>query len=544
MSHEQASSTLLKAKFGDAHPRDALAARRRHRGGRRPSAGARSRAFLRDDPRVRHEHVRRPLRRSTIPDARAPRFEVVLHLHSLDARGTASASRRASATTRATAPRSTALVAVWAGANWFERETFDMFGIIFRGHPDLRRILMYPEFEGHPLRKDYPADKTQPLVAVPRGDVREARAVRRRRGHALRPPDARRPHVAAIGAERRGRRSTRGEAELMEPHRSRARRRRARAPDRADAPQHGPVAPRDARHRPHRARALGRDHREGRRADRLPAPRLREDVRARHLDAGLPVRRPPATTSRRCSTTSASRSRSRSCSASTVPERCQCYRVILGELARICDHLTCNGAMAMELGAFTPFLWFIKAREMIWDILEEETGARLTHSFGRVGGMAQAADRRASRSMVRGVVPRDPRASSKRASSCSCKNRIFLDRLEGVGIISQARRASRSAWTGPCLRSTGVAYDVRKAHPYLDLRRGRLRRAGRQRRRQLRPLHGAPRRDPPERAHHRAGARADARRRARQRRRPARHPARRRTRSTRRSRAPSSTSSS
>src|SRR5512147_44388 len=62
----------------------------------------------------------------------------------------------------------------------------------------------------------------------------------------------------------------------------------------------------------------------------------------------------------------------------SVPERCQYYRMALGELARISDHLTAAGAMAMELGAFTPFLWMMKCREMIWDILEEETGARLT----------------------------------------------------------------------------------------------------------------------------------------------------------------------
>src|SRR5919198_3314953 len=70
-----------------------------------------------------------------------------------------------------------------------------------------------------------------------------------------------------------------------------------------------------------------------------------------------------------------------------VPERSQWYRMILGELSRIVDHLTCNGAMAMDLGAYTPYLWMMRAREMLYDVFEEETGARLTYSFGRVGGM-------------------------------------------------------------------------------------------------------------------------------------------------------------
>jgi len=148
----------------------------------------------------------------------------------------------------------------------------------------------------------------------------------------------------------------------------------------------------------------------------------------------------------------------------TVPERCQWYRMALGELARMSDHLTCDGAMAMELGAFTPFLWMIKGREMIWDLMEEETGARLTHSFGRVGGMAQPPtegfkeNARAVSAHILEIVAE--------VEKLLLGNRIFLDRLEGVGVVSAADAISLG-WTGPCLRASGVPYDVRKSHPYL-----------------------------------------------------------------------------
>jgi len=147
-----------------------------------------------------------------------------------------------------------------------------------------------------------------------------------------------------------------------------------------------------------------------------------------------------------------------------VPDRCQWYRMALGELARISDHLTCDGAMAMELGAFTPFLWFVKAREMVWDILEEETGARLTHSFGRVGGMAKppTAD---FKGLCRAALPKIL-GLVQEGEKMLLRNRIFIDRLENVGTISGAD-AVALGWTGPCLRATGVAYDIRKAHPYL-----------------------------------------------------------------------------
>ena len=146
-----------------------------------------------------------------------------------------------------------------------------------------------------------------------------------------------------------------------------------------------------------------------------------------------------------------------------VPERCEYYRVVLGELARICDHLTCNGASAMELGAFTPFLWMLKLRDFVWDILEEETGARMTHSFARIGGMAKPPTSTLRRH-IEELIPKFERTLVE-CEQTVLRNRIFLDRMEGVGILGK-ERAIELGVTGIMLRSTGVDYDVRKAHPY------------------------------------------------------------------------------
>ncbi|MFO0604370.1 MAG: NADH-quinone oxidoreductase subunit D [Polyangiales bacterium] len=148
----------------------------------------------------------------------------------------------------------------------------------------------------------------------------------------------------------------------------------------------------------------------------------------------------------------------------TVPRKCQLYRVILGELSRLSDHLTCNGAMAMELGAFTPFLWFLKAREWVWEACEEQTGARLTHSFFRIGGAAFAPTDKLD-SMCRAMLPRLLEVVAE-GESLLLKNRIFLDRTQGVGVLSKELALSMGA-SGPVLRSTGIDYDVRKDKPYL-----------------------------------------------------------------------------
>jgi NADH-quinone oxidoreductase subunit C len=125
--------------------------------------------FLRDDPECAMNHfiditaVDYPAR-----EPETPRFDVLLMVRSM------TKGHRARLRTRVGDKQELdSLVPVWAGADWTEREVFDMFGVRFKGHPDLRRILMYDEFEGHPLRKDYPIDRTQPLV--PYRDVPSAK---------------------------------------------------------------------------------------------------------------------------------------------------------------------------------------------------------------------------------------------------------------------------------------------------------------------------------------------------------------------------------
>ncbi len=118
--------------------------------------------FLRDDPRCAM-NMFVDITAVDYLGRQTPRFEVVMHLHSFERSHRVRLKARVGDEDGQNAEIDS-VVSVWRGANWFERETFDMFGVNFRGHPDLRRILMYPEFVGHPLRKDYPAEKSQPLI--------------------------------------------------------------------------------------------------------------------------------------------------------------------------------------------------------------------------------------------------------------------------------------------------------------------------------------------------------------------------------------------
>jgi NADH-quinone oxidoreductase subunit D len=146
-----------------------------------------------------------------------------------------------------------------------------------------------------------------------------------------------------------------------------------------------------------------------------------------------------------------------------ITERCKYIRVIMSEISRISDHLTCIGASAMELGAFTVFLYMIKAREFLWELVEEVTGARLTVSYARVGGVR--ADLPPGFAEKTSRAFKETRQVLGEVHQLLTGNRIFMDRMMGVGAISK-EDAIAYAITGPLLRACGVSYDVRRAQPY------------------------------------------------------------------------------
>jgi NADH-quinone oxidoreductase subunit D len=144
--------------------------------------------------------------------------------------------------------------------------------------------------------------------------------------------------------------------------------------------------------------------------------------------------------------------------------RCKYIRVIISELARISDHLLCTGAAALDLGAFTAFLYAFNLREQIYDIYEEMSGYRFHPGYTRVGGVLQDFNERVL-SRVHGLLASFPKVYAD-MEKLLFRNRIFLDRTRDVGTLSKADAIALGC-TGPMARASGVTYDIRKDEPYL-----------------------------------------------------------------------------
>lgn len=345
-------------------------------------------------------------------DRRAERFDVVYHLASIT-HGHRLRLKVSVAEADATVP---SVYGVWKAADWFEREAFDMFGIRFDGHPNLRRILCHPAFVGHPLRKDYDPGQRWLLREGEQHEPEWARTVQEDEDHFetqilnLGPS-----HPATHGTLRTvvrldGEVITQADVEIGYLHRCFEKM----------SEQHtwNQVIPY---------------------TDRLNycSSMMNGVGYALAVEQLLGVEAPP---------------------------RAQVIRVILSELSRIMDHIVDIGANLNDIGAMTPFLYMYEAREEIYSVLEACAGGRLTVSYVRIGGLANdvPAD---FESAVRWLLKRIPKLMSDMEKLIT-ENRIFRGRTEGIGALSAAE-ALDWGWTGPCLRASGVAYDVRKARPYL-----------------------------------------------------------------------------
>lgn len=146
-----------------------------------------------------------------------------------------------------------------------------------------------------------------------------------------------------------------------------------------------------------------------------------------------------------------------------TPKRVDYLRVIIMELARITDHLICNSVIGVDSGAFTGFLYVMQYRELVYEIYEEVCGSRLTTNIGRIGGFERNFTPVAFQKIEKFL--KEYPDVLKEFENLFTRNRIFMERTQGVGAIT-AERAMNYGFTGPNLRAAGVDYDVRVATPY------------------------------------------------------------------------------
>ncbi len=307
---------------------------------------------------------------------------------------------------------------VFKGYDWYEREVWDMFGVTFEGHPNLRRILTHEAFQGHALRKDYDAAQrwllTEKDVAtiIPKID----------------------PRFANLDTD-----FERVTLNLGPSHPA----------------THGTL--------------------------RIVVTLDGEKIIGADTEIGYLHR----CFEKMCETHTYQQSipftdRLNYCSAIinnvgysmaiekllgiTAPPRAQHIRLMLSEFMRLSDHIICIGTNLVDMGALTNFWYLFQPREEILGLVESCSGARLLPTYTRIGGMAVDApsDFLSNSQRLVNMLPKFIDDVEK----LIMKNRIFLDRVVGVAPIS-AEQAIAYGFTGPCLRACGVAYDVRKASPYL-----------------------------------------------------------------------------
>ena len=316
---------------------------------------------------------------------------------------------------------------IFSGANWLEREVYDQYGITFKNHPNLRRVLNHREFVGHPLRKSYPITKGQFLHEV--DDLIDEM-------------NNRLLNKAVVCRLEDGQFSECNK-DLMFLN-------------------------------------IGPSHPASHGTIRTYIALEGETIEAAVTEIGYLHRG----FEKSCENHSYNQiipytDRLNYCSAISnniafaktvedmlgvsLPPRGEAIRVLLLELGRIEDHLVCLAAFLVDMGAMTNYWYMYNPRENIYDLLSKLTGARLTNSYMRVGGMTNDLYD-GFEDDLKDVIKKVQHGVSETLSLIK-HNRIFHDRTQNIGVIS-AEDAINSSLTGPNLRASGVAYDMRKDNPY------------------------------------------------------------------------------
>lgn len=306
---------------------------------------------------------------------------------------------------------------LYKSANWAEREVWDQYGLKFKNHPNLKRILNHKEFIGHPLRKDYPTTKGQ--LCTKTDDLMDEMI----------------PKLKAKGYE--------NHEDLMFLNLGPA-----------HPASHGTIRTFVALEGETIISAvseIGYLHRGFEKScenhtynqiipytDRLNycSAILNNIAFAHTVEGMLDVE---------------------------LPERGQFIRVIIGELSRIIDHLVCLAANLVDMGALTNYWYLYNPRETAYTLLSRLTGARLTNSYMRIGGMTHDLYDGFEEDLKACI--KDVEKGMDDSLSLIEHNRIFQDRAQNIGIVS-ADDAINRGFSGPNLRASGVNYDVRKKHPY------------------------------------------------------------------------------
>jgi NADH-quinone oxidoreductase subunit C/D len=384
--------------------------------------------FLHDDPTACFDHLT-DICSADYPDA-PQRFEVIYQLLSLP-RGK---RIRLKARVHDDNPAIDSVTGIWRGAGFLEREVYDMMGIRFIGHPDLRRILLPDDYaEGHPLRKDFPTEgrgwRSQ-FDFIPRLDEPPTEQVEfsaeekrlflsesdaasgKRREELLLNMGPQHPSthgVVRVVLELDGERIVKATPDLGYLHRG--------VEKLAEGLAYMQIIPH---------------------TDRLDyvCAMANNYAYVRTVEKLLCI---------------------------SVPERAEYIRTIVAEMQRILGHLFWLGAQALDIGAMTVFFWTFRERETLLDMFEKLCGARLTLNYYRIGGVdSDFTPELVAR--LKTFLDTFPQMVSE-YDSLLASNRIWLGRTKNIAVIS-GEDAVNFGLTGPSLRGSGIAYDVRKMEPY------------------------------------------------------------------------------